>query len=157
MREGIERIIEEKDFDILVCDTGGGIQYACAVVELFDMTVITSEQGKTSIRGAEYAAAQLEAKGAGAMRLVICAFDLEAVKKEKRAGMIEMIDSSALSCVGVVPFDPKLQGMQDKGKLPDKKSTTAIAYGNIAKRISGYDVKLFDGMKKLYKQRTKAL
>jgi len=157
IREGVERIIDEGGFDILVCDTGGGIDFACAVVNLFDMTLITSEQGKTSIRGAEYAASQLEANGAGAMRLVICAFDLEAVKKEKRAGMIEMIDSSALSCVGVVPFDPKLQGMQDKGKLPDKKSTTAIAYGNISKRISGYDVMLFDGMKKLHKQRTKAL
>lgn len=157
VREGVERVVKDGEYDILVCDTGGGTEFACAVADLFDMTLITSEQGKTSIRGAEYAAAQLEAKGAGAMRLVICSFDLDAVKKEKRAGMIEMIDSSALSCVGVVPFDPKLQGMQDKGKLPDEKSTTAIAYGNIAKRISGYDVKLFDGMKKLSKKRTKAL
>lgn len=157
IREGVEKIIEWGEFDILVCDTGGGIDFACAVADLFDMTVITSEQGKTSIRGAEYAASRLEAKGAGVMRLVICAFDIKAVKKENRAGMIEMIDSSALPCVGVVPFDPKLQGMQDRGELPGDKSNTAIAYANIAKRISGYDVKLFEGMKKLSKRRTKAL
>lgn len=157
VRAGVQRIIDGRDFDILVCDTGGGIDFARAVADLFDMTLITSEQGKTSIRGAEYAASQLEAKGARAMRLVICAFDLRAVKKENRAGMIEMIDSSALPCVGVVPFDEKLQSLQDRGKLPVGKSTTAIAYGNIAKRILGYDVKLFEGMKKLSGQRTKAL
>jgi len=157
IRAGVQRIIDEGDFDILVCDTGGGIDYACAVADLFSMTVITSEQGKTSIRGAEYAASRLMAKGAKVMRLVVCAFDLRAVKKENRAGVIEMIDSSSLVCVGVVPFDDKLQGLQDRGKIPGEKSTTAIAYKNIATRILGYDVKLFEGMKKLSGRREKAL
>ncbi|MBE6626578.1 MAG: septum site-determining protein MinD [Ruminococcaceae bacterium] len=157
IRAGVERIVADGDYDILVCDTGGGLDFACAVADLFNMTVITSEQGKTSIRGAEYAASRLMAKGAKVMRLVICAFDLGAVKKENRAGIIEMIDSSSLVCVGVVPFDEKLQGLQDRGKLPAEKSTTAIAYKNIATRISGYDVKLFEGMGKLSKRRELAL
>ncbi len=157
IREGVERIIDEGDFDILVCDTGGGIDFACAVADLFSMTLITSEQGKTSIRGAEYAASRLMCCGAKVMRLIICAFDLRAVKKENRAGVIEMIDSSSLVCVGVVPFDEKLQGLQDRGKIPGERSTTAIAYKNIATRISGYDVKLFEGMKKLSGRREKAL
>ena len=157
IRSGVERIIADGDYDIFVCDTGGGLDFACAVADLFSMTLITSEQGKTSIRGAEYAASRLMAHGATAMRLVICAFDLRAVKKENRAGMIEMIDSSALVCVGVVPFDEKLQGLQDKGKISDEKSTTAIAYKNIATRLSGYDVKLFEGMGKLSKRRELAL
>ena len=63
----------------------------------------------------------------------------------------------ALVCVGVVPFDEKLQGLQDKGKISDEKSTTAIAYRNIATRLSGYDVKLFEGMGKLSKRRELAL
>lgn len=157
IREGVKRIIDAKDYDILVCDTGGGLDFACAVADLFSMTLITSEQGKTSIRGAEYAASRLLASGAGAMRLVVCAFDLRAVKKEKRAGVIEMIDSSSLVCVGVVPFDEKLQGLQDRGKVPGERTNTAIAYKNIATRIAGYDVKLFEGMKKLSSRRTKAL
>lgn len=157
IREGVQRIIDEGDFDILVCDTGGGLDFACAVTDLFSMTVITSEQGKTSIRGAEYAASRLMSCGAAVMRLVVCAFDLRAVKRENRAGVIEMIDASSLVCVGVVPFDDKLQGLQDRGRIPGEKTTTAIAYKNIATRISGYDVKLFEGMKKLSSRREKAL
>jgi hypothetical protein len=142
---------------VLFYHEGWDLDFACAVADLFNMTLITSEQGKTSIRGAEYAASRLMAHGAIAMRLVICAFDLRAVKKENRAGMIEMIDSSALVCIGVVPFDEKLQGLQDKGKISDEKSTTSIAYRNIATRLSGYDVKLFDGMGILSKLRKLAL
>ena len=157
IREGVEKIIAEGEYDILLCDTGGGLDFACAVADLFSMSIITSEQGKTSIRGAEYAASRLMACGAKVLRLVVCAFDLYAVRKENRAGVIEMIDSSALVCVGVVPFDEKLQGLQDRGKIPGEKSTTSIAYKNIATRISGYDVKLFCGMKKLSQKREKAL
>ena len=156
LRDGIEKLIDGFEFDYFICDTGGGISIPCAIADLFDMVLITSEQSKTSIRAAEYAADEMQKKGAKAMRLVICSFDLEAVKKENRAGIIEMIDSSFLSCVGVVPFDRTLQKTQDKGIMPDEDSLSALAYRNISKRISGFDTRLFDGMGRLGKKRVKA-
>ena len=148
-----EKILTCGAYDIVVCDTGGGLEIAAAVADLFGFTVITSEQSRTSIRSAEYAAHQLSGAGADVMRLVICSFDLFAVKKEKRAGVIEMIDSSSLQCAGVVPFDRKLQSAQDKGTIPDKKSPSQTAYRNIAKRIMGYDVPLFSGIKSVEKKK----
>lgn len=148
-----EKILTCGAYDIVVCDTGGGLEIAAAVADLFGFTVITSEQSRTSIRSAEYAAHQLSEAGADVMRLVICSFDLFAVKKEKRAGVIEMIDSSSLQCAGVVPFDRKLQSAQDKGTIPDKKSPSQTAYRNIAKRIMGYDVPLFSGIKSVEKKK----
>ena len=156
IRLGVQKLLDGFEYDYCVCDTGAGIAYSCAAADLFDMTLITSEQGKTSVRAAEYAASQLENKGADALRLVICSFDLTAVKKEKRAGIIEMIDSSFLACIGVVPFDSTLQKTQDRGQLPDKDSLSALAYGNIARRIEGFDTRLFSGMGKIEKKRMKA-
>lgn len=147
IRAALDRIICGVEYDILICDTGGGVEYAKAVADMFDLVIITSEQGKTSVRAAEYTASQLEEHGAREMRLVICSFDLNAVRKEKRAGVIEMIDQSALVCAGVVPFDKTLQRAQDRGELTGDTSCTSIAYRNIARRIAGYDVKLFEGMK----------
>ncbi len=157
MRKGIESILESTDYDVFICDTGGGVEYACDFADLFDLTLVVSEQGKTSVRAADYASAQLEDAGAKRIRLVVCSFDLQAVKKEKRAGIIEIIDASSLPCVGVVPFDKKLQWIQDRGKLPEVNSPTTIAYSNIAKRISGYDVRLFEGMKSFFGKRHKIL
>ena len=157
IRTGVRKIIDSGDFDILICDTGGGVEHACIVADMFDMTLIASEQGKTSIRAAEYASVQLESSGAKNMRLVVCAFDMKAVRKENRAGIIEMIDTSSLICVGVVPFDPKLQGTQDRGMIPSEDSEVSVAYCNISRRISGAEVKLFDGIKGLFGRRLKAL
>ncbi|MBQ3707177.1 MAG: P-loop NTPase [Clostridia bacterium] len=158
VREGLEALLGWEDgFDLLVCDTGGGLDAACAIADLFPFTIVVSEQSQTSIRAAEYAAARLERAGAGLLRLCVCSFDLDAVRREKRAGIIEMIDSSALQCVGVVPYDKTLQRAQDMGSLPDRQSRAAAAYRNIARRIMGYSVPLFDGMPALARKTRRAL
>jgi septum formation inhibitor-activating ATPase MinD len=145
------------DYDLFICDTGGGIDIAQAIADLFDMVLIPSEQSQTSIRASEYAASSIGKNAPKIpMRLVICSFDLTAVKKENRAGVIEMIDAAALQCAGVVPYDRKLQRAQDNGRLPPDNSLSRIAYRNIAKRLTGYDVPLFDGMKKLSGKRRAA-
>jgi len=157
VREAIYRIADEAEYDFLVCDTGAGIDMAKAVCGAFDMVLVISEQGKTSVRAADYAAAELMCAGAKCMRLVICSFDVESVRKENRAGVIEIIDSSELSCIGVVPFDKLLQRTQDAGRLPSEKSLSSIAYSNIAKRIVGEPVPLFSGMKRYRKKLERAL
>ena len=157
LRFGMKRLLDWDGYDILICDTGGGLDYACAVASLFDFTIIVSEQSQTSVRAAEYAASRLERCGAGTMRLCVCSFDLEAVSRENRAGMIEMIDASSLQCVGVVPYDKKLQYTQDHGQLPNRRSPASGAYRNIARRIMGYDVRLFDGISGYTRKRKRAL
>ena len=157
VREAIDRIADEAEYDYLVCDTGAGIDMAKAVCNAFDMVLVVSEQGKTSVRAADYAASELMSAGAQCMRLVICSFDVESVKRENRAGVIEIIDQSELSCIGVVPFDKSLQRTQDAGRLPSEKSLSSIAYSNIAKRIVGASVPLFFGMKRYRKKLERAL
>lgn len=157
IREAVARIIAQGAYDMLICDTGGGCDIPAAIADLFHFTVITSEQSLTSVRAAEYAASRLERAGAAQMRLVICGFDLTSVKREKRAGVIEMIDRCALPCLGVVPFDRKLQKAQDNGELPDARSLSAAAYANIAGRIAGVETPLFHGMGALYRRRALAL
>ncbi len=157
IREAMERILASDGWDIVIGDTGGGLSAAEAVVSLFDMTLIAAEQIRTSIRAAEFAAAELESRGAKALKMVICAFDLTAVRRDKRAGIIEMIDSSSLGCVGVIPFDKKLVSRQDRGILPEENSLVAGACRNIAGRLSGRDVPLFSGMRKYEKKRRFAL
>ena len=157
LREAVIRLCGYGEYDRLICDTGGGCEIPAAVADLFDFTVIASEQSLTSVRAAEYAAARLERAGAGHLRLVICGFDLTSVRREKRAGVIEMIDRCSLPCLGVVPYDRKLQKAQDNGRLPDAGSLSAAAYANIAGRLAGKETPLFHGMGALYRRRALAL
>ena len=155
-RTAVKKIFASEEFDIIIADTGGGISGAEYCADLFDMILITSEQSKTSVRAAEYAAQRFSELSEKPIRLVICSFDLSAVKREQRAGIIEMIDESSLACLGVVPYDKTLQKNQDKGKLPAEKSLSAKAYTNIASRIGGNEVPLFFGMNSLMRKRKKA-
>ncbi len=151
-----EKILSREDFDFIVADTGGGIDTAELIAGLFDTVIVTSEQSQTSLRAAEFAGAGLSRAGGRNIRLVVCAFDLPSVKKENRAGIIEMIDRSSLKCLGVVPYDKKLQKQQDTGKIP-RDTVCAAAYRNIARRLDGYDVPLFDGMRGLRKKLSRAM
>lgn len=157
IREAVSRVTECDTYDVVLCDTGGGCEVPASVADLFDCTIITSEQSLTSVRAAEYAARRLECAGAKHMRLVICGFDLTSVKREKRAGIIEMIDRAALPCLGVVPFDKRLQRAQDNGELPADTSLSSMAYANIAGRLEGAETPLFYKMGALYRRRATAL
>lgn len=157
LRDAVTKLTGCGAYDVVICDTGGGCDVSAAITNLFDCTVITSEQSLTSVRAAEYAASRLERAGACHMRLVICGFDLASVKREKRAGVIEMIDRAALPCLGVVPFDKRLQKAQDRGELPDDGSLSSRAYSNIAGRLDGEETPLFYKMGALYRRRTAAL
>jgi len=157
IRSGVECVAAWDGYDMLICDTGGGLDAACAAASFFTLTLVVSEQSQTSVRAAEYAASRLERCGAGRMRLCVTSFDLSAVKRENRAGVIEIIDSSSLQCVGVIPYDPRLERFQDRGELPPRRSPVTAACRNIARRIMGYDVPLFEGMPKLYRRRRLAL
>ena len=149
-------IVSRDDYDFVVVDTGGGISVAEKIAPFFDSVVVTSEQSQTSLRAAEFAGAELQNSGGRNIRLVVCAFDLPSVKREKRAGIVEMIDRSSLKCVGVVPLDKKLQKLQDSGKIPER-TESALAYKNIARRLEGYDVPLFYGMRGMRKKLSSAL
>lgn len=156
-RKGLKTIFDKGGFDYYICDTGGGISIPLATADLFDLTLVASEQSKTSIRAAEYVATQLSQKGAKLMRLIVCGFDLTAVERKERAGIIEMIDSSFLPCIGVVPYDADIQYAQDLGVIADEDFVSSLAYKNIATRITGKEVRLFSGMGKFEKKRGKAL
>lgn len=146
VRKALDEIAAQDEYDVIICDTGNGLDFACAAASWAECVIIPSEQSKTSIRGAEYAAVTLEKNGAKDLKMVICSFDVAAIKREDRAGMLEMIDSSTLPCVGVLPYDESLQKYQDKGILPPGNSLTRRACRNICRRLDGYSVPLFEGL-----------
>ena len=157
VRQTLKKLFDSEDYAYIICDTGSGLTMAAAAADLFDMILIPSEQSQTSVRSAEAAAARLETVGGCDMRLIVCSFDMSAVRREHRAGLLEMIDGCALPCLGVIPYEKTLQKTQDAGRLPDKDTCFMLACRNMARRIRGDNVTLFDGMGKLMRRRNRAL
>lgn len=134
-------------FDVFIWDTGSGYEIPRALAPLSQTALVCTEQSPASIRAASYTAALLT--DVKKVRLVICSFDMDAAKHGERAGMLEMIDRCALKCAAVVPLDPKMMKAQENGRLPEEKFPAMQAYANLAKRMDGWDVPLFTGIRKM--------
>lgn len=152
----LNKLALESDADYIICDTGADSRVPYIVADGFsEVALIVAEQSRTSIRAADATAEKLsECHTTHDVRLLINNFDIDAVRRMGRAGIIEMIDACRVRCIGVIPHDPHLAAFQDKGCLPDSSSSVSAAAANIAGRLRGIQTPLFDGMKK---QRRKAV
>lgn len=113
-----------------------------------DESVIVCSHMPTAIRAAEQTSAILSEYNISKQRLLINSFDIDSALSLSRAGIIDMIDLSKLMLLGVVPYDRTLLISQENGKLIDsfkKNNNAKKAFENIAKRIDGKQVPLFDG------------
>ena len=132
-------------YDVVLWDTGSGYEIPRALAPLSKVALVCAEQSPASIRAASYSASLLSS--VTKVRLVICSFDIDAARRNQRAGMLEMIDRCSLKCAAVVPLDPKLLKAQEKGKLPASGCPAMQAYANLARRLEGWDVPLFTGIR----------
>lgn len=132
-------------YDAVVIDTGSGFAIPRAVASHCDTAFVCSEQSPASIRAAAYSAEMLAT--IPMVRLLICNFDLRSARRGERAGMLEMIDACHLRCVGVIPHDPRLMRCQEKGEIPRHPTPAMQAYRNVALRLIGYSVPLFNGIR----------
>ena len=132
-------------YDVILWDTGSGYEIPRALASLAHVALVCTEQSPASIRAAAYTATLLS--DVPKVRLVICSFDIDAAHHRERAGMLEMIDRCSLKCAAVIPLDPKMMKAQENGTPPAQKLPAMRAYANLAKRLEGWDVPLFTGIR----------
>ncbi len=146
--EGCKKLLADMSdmpYDVVLWDTGSGYEIPRALAPLCSTALVCAEQSPASIRAAASTAAML--RDVRRVRLVICSFDLSAARRQERAGMLEMIDRSGLQCACVVPLDPGLMLAQENALMPPQRSSAMQAYTNLAYRLDGWDVPLFEGIR----------
>ncbi len=146
--DATERVIALTDADFAVFDTGTahGIPEALAKKYPDAEALVVASHQSTSTRGAERTAKLLDGAGVSDSRLVICGFDLKAAHAKQRNGILGIIDDSKVPLIGAVPYDRELMLSHERGIRVKDSSPAAVAFQNIAKRILGEQVRLFDGI-----------
>lgn len=147
--QAFKALEEASGAEVIICDSSGSIVADILAKEYSDHALIISTQQPASIRSAESTAIRMEMAGILDISLIINLFDYKSAAKGKRCGILDIIDGSGVKVIGVVPQDKTLMILQEKSKIPSEKSASFIAYSNIAKRLGGQQIRLFEGIKKL--------
>ncbi|MCL2212424.1 MAG: AAA family ATPase [Oscillospiraceae bacterium] len=137
--------------DYIILDTAGtNTESFHMAASVADIALIVANHSPTSIRAAEATAAALGDSKAEPL-LVINGFDtnnIAALASGKRSGVIDIIEQTSIRLIGVVPHSYGLQLAQEKGKLYNEvDGDIKCAMSNIAKRIEGIHVPLFQGFR----------
>lgn len=140
--------------DYILLDTGAGINDAVAAAAgISDAALVVTGQMPVALRSAEKTVTRLSALGVRDICIVINSFDANGVIAESRRGLFAVIDESRARLLGVIPYDYGLMLTHEQLRSFGKDSETA--FSNIARRLRGESVPLFDKIKKLRKLKDK--
>ncbi|MBR6530545.1 MAG: P-loop NTPase [Clostridia bacterium] len=142
------------DFTILDLPAGGGELFLpLAKNREMDSAVVVTTAESAALRAAEQTGFELRAAGVQDISLIINRLDVSARRSNK--SLFDMAKDAAIGVVGVVPEDALVSNAYDAGvaltRLP--VSDASQAYWNIAARLTGVRVPLFEGILKGKKRR----
>lgn len=146
----IQEVREE--FDYIIIDSCAEMtDYYMAFAATADEAIIVTLHQSTSVRAAEKTAARLSAMGITSQSLVVNGYRASFAESKKLPNILDIINRSSVRLLGVVPYCERLSASQEAAELsfmgePNKKASKwEAAFYNIALRIKGERVKLFNG------------
>ena len=139
--------------DVVLIDTSGSADSSAKIAShLSDAAIVVSTESAVSIRAAESSAALLAEAGVERQWLVINRFRTSLFKGNQTAAVSEIIDRTRLPIIGLVPHSDYLASEQEEGRLIAEsayRDNCRAAFRNIARRLRGQDVPLFDGFSRM--------
>lgn len=149
-----------KRYDYCLIDSSADFSpYYMSFASAADDAIVVTLHQSTAIRAAEKTATKLAGIGFKNIRLVINGYHKAYAKKGTLPLIIDIINRSAISLLGVVPFDDTLSCDQESGyltfsgKYSKHLKKYEAAFFNIARRIYGERVPLFEDVYKPKKKK----
>jgi len=145
-----------EEFDFIIVDSCAEMtDYYLSFAAQSDEAIIVTLHQSTSVRAAEKTATRLSAMGVKELSLVVNGYRENMALKGKLPNIADIINRSSVRLLGVVPYSGKLQASQEaaeiafNGNLRKKATLCEGAFYNIALRLCGHRIKLFDGLEQL--------
>ena len=151
----VRSLKEDGDYDYIIIDTPGDIgESLMLAASVSDTAYIVSDLTKTAVRAAEKTSDALAKRGVGYRALLINRLTGTSTYKAKN-DIIDIIDTTSLKLIGVIPYDAELITAGNRGILVDEMLSFNVtnAFDNLAARTLGEKRKLFHGIRRLRKLR----
>lgn len=140
VRKMIASVEDDYEFIILDSPAGVGSGFEAAVCTA-DQAFVISTPDNVCVRSASVAADKLAAKGIRS-GLIINRFRKKTVNNGRALNIDDVIDSTGVTLIGIVPEDPKLSYSAQTGSALDESTKGAAAVRRIIKRMYGEEIPL---------------
>ncbi len=143
--EGFEAMLRQYEdrFDYILLDSPAGIGSGFALAgSVAKLGLIVATPDDVCVRNGAVASDRLFEMGVKRCRLIINRFRSKASLKGKLLNIDDVIDSTSVQLIGVIPEDNTVMFNLSRGKELPRKSAAAKAMLRIAMRIDGKDVPL---------------
>lgn len=136
------------NFDFIIFDMPAGGGAAFPLIEnscLADITFLVTTSAPTSVRAAERCAMRL--REPDKIKLILNCYHLSQ-PRDNAFSIVEIIHRASVPIFGVIPFDPSADSALARG-VPltvSKRCVAGKAITNVARRLQGESVPLFDGV-----------
>lgn len=152
LRAALSKLGEEYAPDFIILDTSGGADISvelCAKVA--DEALIVSSRNPSALRAAGKSALLLDTYGVKEQKLIINSMELTGESLRDRVGVLEMIDTTGVSLLGIIPKEWRIERLCERGKLAleSKHAISKGAFMNVARRITGERIPLLYKIKGL--------
>jgi len=151
LTDALRSLEAHSEAEYVICDTAGTVYAPTLAASFADTALILSTQQPASVRAAEDTAVMIQEKGDAKALLVINSFEPKSAQKGRRAGILDIIDGAGTRCIGVIPYDRSLMMASEAGEIPER-SYGMVAVSNIAARLDGDEVRLFEGISDISKK-----
>lgn len=136
-----------QEFDFVVIDSPAGIEqgFQNALAPADQVLVVTNPE-VSSVRDADRVIGLVESHEKGPAQLIINRVIAARVKKQEMLSTQDIMDVLSTDIIGIVPEDEAILSSSNRGTpvVFNGKSPAAIAYRDIARRLTGEDVPLVE-------------
>lgn len=133
----------DKKYDYIILDSPAGIGNGfCLAGAAAETGLIVATPDEVCVRNGAIAADRLFELGVRNCRLVINRFRTKATLKGKLLNIDDVIDSTSVQLIGIIPEDPNVMFSLSRGESLPPKSPAARAMARTAKRLEGKKIQL---------------
>lgn len=132
-----------EEFDFVILDfPAGAVDELYSALPRYTEALVVCNADTVSLRDAAVMGADLKELGLMSVRLILNRVSFENMRRGITANIDEVIDSSGIRLMGVVPQSMDVYMSCCSGQALNKKCRAAKAFLRIAKRVMGYDIPL---------------
>ncbi|PSO48454.1 MAG: septum site-determining protein MinD [Cyanobacteria bacterium SW_9_44_58] len=148
MKDIVTRLAPNYDYVVIDCPAGIEMGFQNAIAPATEALIVTTPE-VAAVRDADRVIGLLEANSVSNIKLVVNRVKPDMIQANDMMSVEDILEILAIPLIGIIPDDERVIVSSNRGEplvLDEKLSTPGLTFNNLARRITGDEVRFVDLM-----------